>query len=128
MNSAKQPVVIRRPSSSTGPSSTTIRAVPSREEVAEMTRTKIADFLQLIVDHPEELNITVTHGERTTIFKVDCSKRNFSKILGSKGKMISSIRNMTLAITARYGFRSIVEIPYYAPSDSMNESSDPDHV
>lgn len=116
---AKQPVVVRMKSSSASPSSCSLQKVLSREEVAELARTKIQEFLRLIVDFPEEVSVAIEHGERTTVFRVDCSKRNFSKILGSKGRMISSVRNISLAITARHGYRSIVEIPYFAPEDHV---------
>jgi predicted RNA-binding protein YlqC (UPF0109 family) len=87
--------------------------IPNKNEVIENTRIKLEEILKLIVDHPEEIDVTVTQGERTTIFKVDCSKRNFGRLLGSRGKMICSLRNVTLAMTARHGIRSIIEIPYF---------------
>ncbi|WP_246845502.1 KH domain-containing protein [Bdellovibrio sp. NC01] len=105
--------------SNTSPSSCSLQKVMSREEVAELTCTMIQEFLRLIVDHPEEVSVAIEYGERTTVFRVECTKRNFSKILGSKGRMISSVRNMALAITARHGYRSIVEIPYFAPEDHV---------
>ncbi|MBO9666217.1 MAG: KH domain-containing protein [Bdellovibrio sp.] len=129
MNAAekKQPQIIRKQKSTNGLSSGAphLAVVSPKSEVVELTRLKLEDFLKLVVDFPEEVNVKVEHGERTTIFKVDCTKRNFGKILGSRGKMITSLRNITLAITARHGFRSIVEIPYYAP-DMSSESFDSD--
>jgi predicted RNA-binding protein YlqC (UPF0109 family) len=87
--------------------------IPNKNEIIENTRIKLEEILKLMVDHPEEIAVAVTQGERTTIFKVDCSKRNFGRVLGSRGKMINSLRNVTLALTARHGIRSIVEIPYF---------------
>lgn len=115
MTALKQPIIVRVKNAN--PATNNLNLVQSREEVGEIARAKIDDFLKLIVDFPEEIAVSVEHGERTSVFKVDCSKRNFPKILGSKGKMISSLRNMTLAITARHGFRSIVEIPYFSPDN-----------
>ena len=85
--------------------------------VIEVARKQLQDFLYLIVDHPTEVQVSVQQGERTTVFKIDCSQRNLGKILGCKGRMITSLRNMILAITARHGFRSIIEVPYYATNE-----------
>lgn len=86
----------------------------SKAEVIELGRRQLEDFLYLIVDHPTEVSVSVTQGERTTVYKIECTQRNLGKILGCKGRMITSLRNMILAVTARHGFRSIIEVPYYA--------------
>ncbi len=122
MNTNKQPFVVRMKNTNPNPSAVHINLVQSREEICEIARMKITNFLQLIVDFPEEISVSVIHGDRTSVFKIDCSKRNFSKILGAKGKMISSVRTMTLAITARHGFRSVVEVPYFSPDNQRFES------
>ncbi|HEX7673978.1 MAG TPA: KH domain-containing protein [Bdellovibrio sp.] len=96
----------------------------SRDEACEVVRKKLENLLQLIVDHPAEVKVSTHHGERTTVFTVDCSQRNFSKVLGCKGKMISSLRTITIAMTARYGIRSIVEIPYFSPQSSGEQNSE----
>lgn len=85
----------------------------SHEPVVELGRKKLEEFLQLIVDHPSEVSVSIVQGQRTTIYKVDCTQRNLGKILGCKGKMITSLRNLILALTARHGIRSIIEVPYY---------------
>ncbi|WP_413557914.1 KH domain-containing protein [Bdellovibrio sp. HCB209] len=92
----------------------------NKSEVVENIRAKLEEILKLMVNFPDEVCVHVSQGERTTIFKIDCSKRNFGRILGSRGKMISSIRNVALALTARHGVRSIVEIPYFTERDAEN--------
>lgn len=115
----KIPVVItRRPQSNEGSKSgieytEKMEFIPNKNEIIENARIKLEEILKMIVDHPEEISVAVTQGERTTIFKVDCSKRNFGRMLGSRGKMICSLRNVTLAMTARHGIRSIIEVPYF---------------
>ena len=90
----------------------------SKEDVAELARLKIEEILQQIVEYPEEVQVQVSVGARTTIFKVDCTQRNLGKILGCKGRMITSLRNIALAMTAKHGFRSIIEVPYYVNVNS----------
>lgn len=89
-----------------------------KSEMIEVIRLKLEEILKLMVNFPEEVRVDIHHGERTTIFKIECSKRNYGRILGSRGKMISSLRNVALALTARHGIRSIVEIPYFSDRDA----------
>lgn len=124
MSKIKKPLVIKRSlaisNSNPGPTEETL----SREEACEVVRKKIENLLRLIVDHPTEVSVSTHHGERTTVFTVDCSQRNFSKVLGCKGKMISSLRTIALAITARHGVRSVIEIPYFSPQNSLGQNSE----
>ncbi len=114
MDEANKVLVIRRRATM----ETSTSAAPNKTEVLETARKHLQDFLNLIVDYPAEVQVNIHQGERTTIFKIDCSQRNLGKILGCKGRMITSLRNMILAITARHGFRSVIEVPYYAASAS----------
>lgn len=126
MEETSKPLVIRRKvATAEKPAATPVKLVAApvanKDEVCETVRKQLESFLHLLVDHPTEVQISVQHGERTTIFKIDCTQRNLGKILGCKGKMITSLRNMALAVTARHGFRSIIEVPYFA-----NASADDD--
>lgn len=112
-------IIVRKPQAESGSKSGAEDAqmmdfIPNKNEVIENTRIKLEEILKMIVDHPEEISVTVTQGERTTIFNIECSKRNFGRMLGSRGKMIGSLRNVTLAMTARHGIRSIIEVPYFS--------------
>ncbi|QLY23948.1 KH domain-containing protein [Bdellovibrio sp. KM01] len=112
-------IIVRKPQTDSGSKSGAedtgmIDFIPNKNEIIEKTRIKLEEILKLIVDFPEEISVTVTQGERTTIFNIDCSKRNFGRMLGSRGKMIGSLRNVILAMTARHGIRSIIEVPYFS--------------
>lgn len=108
-------LVIRRKGTHETPTSTELSSESAEKTaVIEMAKNQLQEFLLLIVDHPNEVQVSIQQGERTTVFKIDCSQRNLGKILGCKGRMITSLRNMILAITARHGFRSVIEVPYYS--------------
>ncbi|WP_413293712.1 KH domain-containing protein [Bdellovibrio sp. HCB185ZH] len=112
-------IIVRKPQAECGSKSGAedtpmMDFIPNKNEVIENTRIKLEEILKMIVDHPEEISVTVKQGERTTIFNIECSKRNFGRMLGSRGKMIGSLRNVTLAMTARHGIRSIIEVPYFS--------------
>lgn len=89
----------------------------SRETDLTAVREAIRIFLQSLVKEmvadPSSINVTVVVGERTTIFKVDCSQCCLGQIIGSRGKNISAIRTLVSAMTARKGFRAVVEIPFF---------------
>lgn len=124
MEEVSKPLVIRkRVASVEKTTAATVAPVAcNKDEVIETVRKQLESFLHLLVDHPTEVKISVEQGERTTIFKIDCTQRNLGKVLGCKGKMITSLRNMALAVTARHGFRSIIEVPYYANANAVAES------
>jgi predicted RNA-binding protein YlqC (UPF0109 family) len=77
----------------------------------EHAKNLLEEILKSLVDHPEKINVTYMVGERTTVYQVQCEKENLGQIIGSKGKHIDSLRTIMLAITARQGIRSIIEIP-----------------
>ncbi|MBV2169343.1 MAG: KH domain-containing protein [Bdellovibrio sp.] len=85
----------------------------SKEEIVTNLKKKIEEFLRMMVEDSEDIKVSVTQGERTTIFAISCSQNNISRILGQKGRHIEAIRILVMAITGRYGFRAIVEVPYF---------------
>ncbi|WP_415061414.1 KH domain-containing protein [Bdellovibrio sp.] len=78
-----------------------------------MVREHIECLLKLICPSPSDISVTAVHGERTTIFKIDCSQKNIGRVLGKGGQNINGLRKFILAITSNHGFRSIVEVPYH---------------
>ncbi|KHD87110.1 MAG: hypothetical protein OM95_16265 [Bdellovibrio sp. ArHS] len=66
-----------------------------------------------MVPYPEDISVTYSCGERTTVYTIDCSQRVLGRIIGSRGKHIQSVRTIVQGISASKGFRSVVEIPYY---------------
>lgn len=77
----------------------------------EHAKEILENILKNLVDNPESIQVTYRVGERTTVFQVQCEKGNLGQIIGAKGKHIDSLRTIMLAITARQGIRSIIEIP-----------------
>ncbi|WP_415062161.1 KH domain-containing protein [Bdellovibrio sp.] len=86
-------------------------------EVQQVIREETCQLLELLIRRmvPDENEVSVSYfkGERTTVYKVDCSKNNFSYILGKQGKTIDALRKVISTITIRNGFRSVIEIPYF---------------
>jgi len=72
---------------------------------------EIVEYLvKMIVDHPEDVEITEKRGEQVIMFEVHANKQDFGKILGKQAKNIQAIRMLVNAVAAKVGKRSIIEI------------------
>ncbi|WP_415063598.1 KH domain-containing protein [Bdellovibrio sp.] len=90
--------------------------VESSEDVTvhrETLRSFLEDALKKIVDNSRNISVSFMVGERTTVYNVSCTQEELGKIIGAKGKTINSLRVITLAMSSRMGFRSVIEIPYF---------------
>lgn len=83
------------------------------QEDIEKGRKLLETLIKDLVDAPEKISVSITQGERTTIYKIDCEQRNIGQIIGSKGKNIGAVRTVISSIMARKGIRAIVEIPFF---------------
>ncbi len=98
-----------------------IKLVNHQSNQSSAVRDEVRDLLENIVvkmvGTKQGVAVTYMVGERTTVFKVDCPKEFLGRLIGSKGKNISSLRNVLSAMMWPEGIRAIVEIPYYKPED-----------
>ena len=63
-----------------------------------------------IVDSPEEVIVTETEGERTSIIKLRVAKEDFGLIIGKKGRNAEAIRTILRAAGAKLGKKPTLEI------------------
>lgn len=84
--------------------------IDPREKVRQLLLT----LTQELVSYPQDIQVTFRCGEKTTIYNIHTSQRNIGQILGSNGRNIAGVRTLVSSITSRQGFRSIVEVPFYA--------------
>jgi predicted RNA-binding protein YlqC (UPF0109 family) len=87
----------------------TTQVCPEREKCRELLDLMIRG----LVDNPESISVVYEMGDRTTVYKVNCSQKCLGQIIGAKGKNISGVRAVIAATMARKGIRAIVEIPYF---------------
>lgn len=78
-----------------------------REEIRQL----ILSCVKLLVDKPEDVEVTVYVGPKTTVYKIACAKENLGQVIGTQGKTIMGLRAVVHAMTARTGIRSIIEVP-----------------
>ncbi|BEV67236.1 KH domain-containing protein [Bdellovibrio bacteriovorus] len=108
------PKVITRSASSSESSVDTPLCPMKLNEERENGRKLILGLLTELVSDSSSLSINVEVGERTTVYHVGCKKECIGQILGSKGRNIGAIRTLISSISARKGFRAIVEVPYFS--------------
>nr|BFD65771.1 hypothetical protein HAGR004_07930 [Bdellovibrio sp. HAGR004] len=76
-------------------------------------RQLLFDLVKELVTDSSSIQVSLEVGEGTTVYHVACSKDCIGQILGSKGKNISAVRTLIGSVSARKGFRAIVEIPFF---------------
>ncbi|MGE9744711.1 KH domain-containing protein [Bdellovibrio bacteriovorus] len=108
------PKVITRSASPSESTADTPLCPTKLNEERENGRKLILGLLTELVSDSSSLSINVEVGERTTVYHVGCKKECIGQILGSKGRNIGAIRTLISSISARKGFRAIVEVPYFS--------------
>ena len=67
-------------------------------------------IVQELVDKPEEVNISITESESTVILEISVAKDELGLIIGKKGRIINSIRNIMNAVGRKNRKKVIVGI------------------
>ena len=67
-------------------------------------------IVRILVDHPEDVQITEVDGEKTVIFELRCNKDDIGKIIGKSGKTVGAIRTLLSTAAAKDGKRAMLEI------------------
>jgi len=74
----------------------------------------VKDFVETIVkalvDNPEEIQVREVVGERTTVYELRVAKSDLGKVIGKGGATAKAIRTIMLAVSAKHGKRSVLEI------------------
>ena len=66
--------------------------------------------MQKLVDKPENVGVTETKSETTVILEIAVAKEEIGLVIGKKGKIINSIRNIINAVGRKNGKKVIVGI------------------
>jgi predicted RNA-binding protein YlqC (UPF0109 family) len=81
------------------------------EKYREEIRQLISESVKYLVDEPEQVDVSIFVGPKTTVYKVNCATGNLGQLIGAQGRTIMGLRAVVHAMTARAGIRSIIEIP-----------------
>ncbi len=75
----------------------------SMSEIIEM-------LIKALVDEPEQVEVTESKGEKTTIYEAKVSKNDMGKVIGRGGRTIESLRTIVGACGAKKKQRCIFQV------------------
>jgi uncharacterized protein len=70
----------------------------------------ILNIVRALVDHPDEVRLTMLDGERTVAFELRCNNDDLGKVIGKSGKTVGAIRTLISTLAARQNRRAILEV------------------
>ena len=77
----------------------------------ETTIVEIIEMLvKALVDEPDQVRVTESQGEKTTVFEVSVAKQDMGKVIGRNGRTIESLRTIVGACGAKRKQRCIFQI------------------
>ena len=65
---------------------------------------------QALVDHPEEVSITVVEGNQTSVLELKVAKEDLGKVIGKQGRTARAMRTILNAASAKIKKRTVLEI------------------
>ena len=63
-----------------------------------------------LVDAPEEVAVTESKGEHTSVFELRVARGDMGKVIGKKGRTAQSMRIILAAASTKLRRRSVLEI------------------
>ena len=70
----------------------------------------IAYIAKALVDKPEEVVVTETEGEQTSVIELRVAKEDLGKIIGKQGRTAQAIRTILTAASTKIRKRAILEL------------------
>ncbi len=65
---------------------------------------------QAMVDHPEQVEISETRGDRVSVLELRVAKADVGKIIGKQGRNVRAIRTILGAASAKLKKHTLLEI------------------
>ena len=73
-------------------------------------RELVAVIAKALVDYPEQVTVSETIGQESTIVELRVAEEDMGKIIGKQGKIAKAIRSVVKAAANKENKRVIVEI------------------
>jgi predicted RNA-binding protein YlqC (UPF0109 family) len=67
-------------------------------------------MIKALVDEPDQVEINVVEGEKSTIFELKVAQPDIGKVIGKNGRIAKAIRTILNAAIAKSGKRIILDI------------------
>ena len=63
-----------------------------------------------LVDDPENVNVSIIEGEKSTILELRVSQDDIGKVIGKHGRIAKAVRTVLSAAASKTGKRVVLEI------------------
>ncbi|WP_373999234.1 KH domain-containing protein [Bdellovibrio bacteriovorus] len=80
----------------------------NQADVRESLRSVLESVVKKIVTTPENIKVTYSVGERTTIYQIETVQTEYGRLVGSQGRMINALRTVIAGMAGTHGFRAIL--------------------
>jgi len=75
-----------------------------------MERDLVEYIVKSIVDNPDDVDIKVIEGEKSTILELKVAENDIGKVIGKNGRIARAIRTILSASASSHSKRVILEI------------------
>lgn len=70
----------------------------------------IKRIVQVLVDHPEQIEVSEVEGDNITVLELRVAKEDIGKVIGKKGRNVQAIRTILSAASAKEKKHTVLEI------------------
>lgn len=75
-----------------------------------MEKELVAYVARALVDQPDEVEVNMIEGEKSTILELKVADNDIGKVIGKHGRIAQAIRTILSASSTRTGKRVVLEI------------------
>ncbi len=76
----------------------------------ENVKKIVESIVTELIDEKQAMKVDEVKTTNTVVLNIKVSKNDLGKIIGKKGRIISSIRTVVGSIYAKNGFKAIIEV------------------
>jgi len=73
-------------------------------------RELVQYLAQLIVDEPDNVEVTETHADNATVLELKVAKEDLGRVIGKQGRTANSLRTIVNAAAAKSNQKVVLEI------------------
>ena len=72
---------------------------------------ELIEFIaKALVDHPEEVSVSETEGDHTSVIELKVAKDDLGKVIGKQGRTARAMRTILSASSAKVRKKAVLEI------------------
>ncbi len=75
-----------------------------------MEKDLVEFIARSLVDEPEQVEVTMIEGEKSTILELKVAEDDIGKVIGKHGRIAKAVRTILSAASSKSGKRFVLEI------------------